>query len=53
MRLSNTLPYRLWALPACLVRHVRQRVLEISRTWPWKGPFLACWQQPYALPQSA
>ena len=31
----DTLRYRLWALPARLVRHARARVLKISRTWPW------------------
>ncbi len=33
---------RLWALPARLVRHARQRVLKLSRSWPWKEAFLAC-----------
>ena len=28
----DTLRYRLWALPARLARHARQRVLKISRT---------------------
>ncbi len=32
----DTLRYRLWALPARLARHARQRVLKLSRTWPWK-----------------
>jgi hypothetical protein len=41
----DTLRYRLWALPARLARHARQRVLKISRTWPWKEAFLACWQR--------
>src|SRR6266853_756161 len=40
---------RLWALPARLARHARQRVLKISRTWPWKEAFLACWQRLCAL----
>ena len=39
----DTLRYRLLSLPARLVRHARSRVLEISRTWPWKDAFLACW----------
>ena len=38
----GTLRYRLLSLPARLVRHARQRVLKISRTWPWKEAFLAC-----------
>jgi hypothetical protein len=46
----DTLRYRLWALPARLVRHARQRVLKISCTWPWKDAFLACWQRLCALP---
>jgi hypothetical protein len=42
----DTLRYRLWHLPARLARHARQRVLKISRTWPWNEAFLACWQRP-------
>jgi hypothetical protein len=49
----DTLRYRLWALPARLVRHARARVLKISRTWPWKDAFLACWQRLCALPEPA
>jgi hypothetical protein len=49
----DTLRYRLWALPARLARHARQRVLKISRTWPWKDAFLACWQRLCALPAPA
>jgi DDE family transposase len=49
----DTLRYRLWALPARLVRHARARVLKISRTWPWKDAFLACWQRLSALPAPA
>jgi hypothetical protein len=41
----DTLRYRLLSLPARLVRHARARVLKISRTWPWKEAFLACWQR--------
>jgi hypothetical protein len=46
----DTLRYRLWHLPARLVTHARQRVLKISRTWPWKEAFLICWQRLCALP---
>jgi hypothetical protein len=49
----DTLRYRLWALPARLVRHARARTLKISRTWPWKDAFLACWQRLCALPAPA
>jgi len=49
----DTLRYRLLSLPARLVRHARARVLKISRTWPWKGAFLACWQRLCALPAPA
>ena len=49
----DTLRYRLWALPARLVRHARQRVLKLSRTWPWKDAFLTCWQRLCALPEPA
>jgi len=49
----DTLRCRLWALPARMVRHARARVLKISRTWPWKEAFLACWQRLCALPAPA
>ena len=49
----GTLRYRLLSLPARLVRHARARVLKISRTWPWKEAFLACWQRLSALPAPA
>ena len=49
----DTLRYRLLSLPARLVRHARTRVLKISRTWPWKEAFLACWQRLGALPAPA
>jgi hypothetical protein len=49
----DTLRYRLWALPARLARHARQRVLKLSRTWPWKEAFLTCWQRLCALPEPA
>jgi Transposase DDE domain group 1 len=49
----DTLRYRLWHLPARLARHARQRVLKLSRTWPWKDAFLTCWQRLRALPAPA
>ena len=49
----DTLRYRLWSLPARLACHARARVLKISRTWPWKEAFLACWQRLSALPAPA
>jgi Transposase DDE domain group 1 len=49
----DTLRYRLLSLPARLVRHARTRVLKISRTWPWREAFLACWQRLCALPAPA
>jgi hypothetical protein len=49
----DTLRYRLLSLPARLIRHARARVLKISRTWPWKDPFLTCWQRLCALPAPA
>jgi len=49
----DTLRYRLLSLPARLVRHARARVLKISRTWPWKDAFLACWKRLSALPAPA
>src|SRR5713226_1417822 len=49
----DTLRYRLLSLPARLVRHARARTLKISRTWPWKDAFLACWRRLCALPAPA
>ena len=49
----DTLRYRLLSLPARLARHARTRVLKISRTWPWKDAFLACWHRLCALPAPA
>ena len=49
----DTLRYRLWTLPARLVRHARARVLKLNRAWPWKEAFLACWQRLCALPAPA
>jgi hypothetical protein len=49
----GTLRYRLLSLPARLVRHARARVLKISRTWPWKEAFLACWRRLCVLPAPA
>ena len=49
----GTLRYRLWHIPARLVRHARQRVLKISPDWPRKEAFLTCWQRLSALPAPA
>ena len=49
----DTLRYRLLSLPARLACHARSRVLKISRTWPWKEAFLACWHRLCALPAPA
>jgi hypothetical protein len=49
----DTLRYRIWHIPARLVRHARQRILKISTDWPWKDAFLACWQRLCALPAPA
>jgi hypothetical protein len=46
----DTLRYRIWHLPARLVRHARKRNLKISPDWPWKQAFLTCWQRVCALP---
>jgi hypothetical protein len=37
-----TASYRLWHLPARLVRHARKRVLKISVTWPWEKAIPIC-----------
>ncbi|HEY2268504.1 MAG TPA: IS1380 family transposase, partial [Streptosporangiaceae bacterium] len=39
----DTLRYRIWHIPARLVRHARKRILKISPDWPWKDAFLTCW----------
>jgi hypothetical protein len=46
----GTLRYRLWSIPARLVRHARKRILKISPDWPWKQAFLTCWQRVCAIP---
>jgi hypothetical protein len=46
----DTLRYRLWHLPARLVRHARRRTLKIPDTWPWRTAFTTCWQRLTALP---
>jgi hypothetical protein len=46
----DTLRYRIWHLPARLVRHARRRILKISPEWPWKDAFLTCWQRLCDLP---
>jgi len=45
-----TLSYRIWHIPARLVRHARKRILKISPDWPWKDAFLTCWQRMCRLP---
>ena len=49
----DTLRYRIWHIPARLIRHARQRILKISPDWPWKQAFIACWQRLCALPAPA
>ena len=46
----DTLRYRLWHIPARLVRHARKRILKISPDWPWKDAFITCWNRLCALP---
>jgi hypothetical protein len=46
----QTLRYCLWHLPARLVSHARQRIINISVTWPWRTAFLTCWQRLCTLP---
>jgi hypothetical protein len=46
----DTLRYRIWHIPARLVRHARKRILKISPDWPWKDAFIACWQRLCDLP---
>jgi hypothetical protein len=46
----DTLRYRIWSIPARLVRHARKRILKISPDWPWKDAFITCWNRLCALP---
>jgi hypothetical protein len=46
----GTLRYRVWSIPARLIRHARKRVLKISPDWPWKDAFLTCWRRLCDLP---
>jgi hypothetical protein len=46
----DTLRYRVWRIPARLVRHARKRILKISPDWPWNDAFIACWNRLCALP---
>jgi hypothetical protein len=49
----DTLRYRVWHIPARIVRHARKRVLKISPDWPWADAFIACWNRLCALPAPA
>jgi hypothetical protein len=49
----DTLRYRIWHIPARLVRHARQRILKISPDWPWAAAFLTCWQRLCDMPAPA
>ena len=46
----GTLRYRIWHLPARIVRHARKRTLKISADWPWNDAFITCWNRLCALP---
>lgn len=46
----DTMRYRLYHLPARLVRHARRRWLRIERTWPWAETFVLAWRRLTALP---
>lgn len=46
----GTLRYRIWSIPARLVRHARRRILKISPDWPWQDAFITCWNRLCALP---
>ncbi|HEX9041540.1 MAG TPA: transposase [Trebonia sp.] len=46
----DTLRYRIWHIPARVVRHARKKILKISPDWPWKDAFLTCWQRLRTLP---
>jgi hypothetical protein len=46
----DTLRFRLWHLPARLVRHSRDKILKIPADWPWATAFTTCWNRLAALP---
>ena len=48
----GTLRYRIWSIPARLVRHARRRILKISPDWPWQDAFITCWNRLCALPRA-
>lgn len=41
----ETMRFRLFHLPARLVRHARRRILRLERTWPWAQAFTTCWRR--------
>ncbi|GAA3594831.1 hypothetical protein GCM10022295_90160 [Streptomyces osmaniensis] len=46
----GTMRFRIYHLPARLVRHARRRWLRIERTWPWAGAFTLAWHRLTDLP---
>ena len=46
----TTLRYRLWHTAGRLVRHGRQVILRLQRTWPWAGELVTAFQRLRALP---
>lgn len=45
----GTMRHRLYAIPAKLARHARQRTLRLAATWPWAAAFVLCWKRIGAL----
>lgn len=46
----KTMRYRLYAIPARLVRHARTRWLRLDDDWPWTNAFTTSWNRIHALP---
>lgn len=46
----KTLRYRVWHVAARIVRHARQVIVRLQRTWPWAADLLGAFQRLRALP---
>lgn len=49
----KTMRFRIYAVPARLVRHARRRRLHLDRDWPWATAFQTAWNRITALPAPA
>jgi len=46
----KTLRYRLWHVPARIVRHARRQILRLPRAWPWTTALMVAFGRVRALP---